>query len=73
MRISADEARSYIERWKAAAPLLEEIKREELRNFDFDARRSHVAGLLEIAVQHGQPRYTTGLVELRRRLHEVFG
>ena len=68
-----EELRAYLEHWKRVGPQLEAIRRQELRNFDFEANREHVAGLFEMAVQHGPPRMTSGLVELRRRLQEIFG
>lgn len=58
--------RRYVEGWKRAGPELERIRREELRVLD---TRKEVAGmdaLVDIALRHGRPRETSGLVEMQR-------
>jgi hypothetical protein len=71
--LTREDLRAYLEHWKRVGPQLEAIRREELRRFDFEAHRDNVAGLFEMAVQHGRPRTTSGLIEMRRRLQEIFG
>jgi hypothetical protein len=68
-----EELRAYLEHWKRVGPQLEAIRRQELRNFDFEAHRDQIAGLFHLGVTFGTPRTTTGLVEYTRRLEEIFG
>lgn len=63
--------KSWLAHWRRVGPILERIRREELRNFDYWANRKQVAGLFEIGVRHGPPRTTSGLVELQRRLRKL--
>lgn len=64
---------AWLEHWRKVGPKLEAIRREELRRFDFQANRSQVASLFELGVKHGPRRTSSGLVELQRRLQEIFG
>ncbi|MEX1098519.1 MAG: hypothetical protein WED34_20910 [Planctomycetales bacterium] len=64
--------KEWLARWRRVGPILERIEREELRNYDFAANRDEIESLLEIGVQHAQPRDGSGLVELQRRLRELF-
>jgi hypothetical protein len=45
--LTREDLRAYLEHWKRVGPQLEAIRREELRRFDFEAHRDHVAGLFE--------------------------
>lgn len=61
-----EQYRRFVEGWKRAGPELERIRREELRALD---TRKEVAGmdaLVDIALRHGRPRDTTGLVEMQK-------
>jgi hypothetical protein len=62
--IAAD--RAMLEHWRRVGPLLEEVRRRELQNYDHAASWPAVRSLLDLAVLHGQPRTTSGLVELQR-------
>lgn len=61
----------FIVHWKRVGPILQRIRDEELRRFDFDAQREITDGLLEIGAAHPIKRTTTGLVELQRLFRKV--
>jgi hypothetical protein len=61
--------RGFVQHWRRVGPLLEAIKRRELREFDHAANVEIIDALLQLGVDHGQPRTSSGLVELQRRLH----
>jgi len=61
--------REFIERWKRVGPLLEEIRWQELRLYRHEDHWKTVEGLMEMAVAHGTPRTTSGLVEIQKLLH----
>jgi hypothetical protein len=57
-------ARLVVQQWKAAAPELERVRREELRAYVYDPRA--VDALFEFGLRHAQPREGCGLVEMQR-------
>ena len=57
--------REFVQRWKRVGPLLKQIRRRELRAMRHEDAAEAIEGLLEMAVQHGSPRFTSGLVELQ--------
>lgn len=61
-----DEAREYVARWKQAGPVLEKVRREELRKLCDEDVRTQIHDLLEIAGSFRQHRPTSGLVEQQR-------
>ena len=64
----------YIAHWKRVGPILEQIRRDELRRFDWDKDWELVDALLDLGTnQPSPPRTTSGLVELQRKLRKVFG
>ncbi|MDP2647450.1 MAG: hypothetical protein Q8P24_21175 [Desulfobacterales bacterium] len=63
--------RQYVERWKQAGPRLAEIKRQELRAFDYTANQDLIDGMLCWACEHGRPRLATGLVEQQRHFMKL--
>jgi len=65
-KITHDEAREFVERWKKAGPVLEKIRREELRNLTHKDCQQQIHALLEIGSQSRQPRCTSGLLEQQR-------
>lgn len=67
-RSEYESAREYVLRWKRVGPLLEAIRRRELREYDFEKNRSAVASLFEMGVQHAVPRKSSGFIEWSRRL-----
>jgi hypothetical protein len=60
--------REFVQRWKRVGPMLKQIKRRELKAMRHEDQAKIIESLLEIAFQHGEPRYTSGLVELQKLL-----
>lgn len=60
--------KEFIERWRRAGPLLERVRREELRHFDFQKNWKIVDSLLQLGCDHGEKRTTSGLLEFQRLL-----
>jgi hypothetical protein len=58
--------KEWIENWRQAGPKLEEIRRQELRNFKHEEQWALVDALLQLGFEHATPRNTSGLVELAR-------
>jgi hypothetical protein len=61
-----EEAREYVNRWKQAGPVLEKVRREELKMLSDEGARSQINALLEIGSSITQNRSTSGLVEQQR-------
>jgi len=59
-------AKQWAENWKTLGPILEQIRHQELREFDYEKNSRNVLGLLEMAHLHRRPRTTSGLVEMQR-------
>lgn len=60
--------KEWAEHWRRLGPILEEIRREELRNFNYDEQLPIIDALLQLGLDHAVPRSTSGLVELERLL-----
>jgi hypothetical protein len=58
--------KQWVETWKRAGPELERVRREELRAFRHEDSVELIDSLLELGVQFGQVRTTSGLVEQQR-------
>jgi hypothetical protein len=65
--------REFIERWRRAAPILERIRKQELRNFDYKKNWKIIDALLQLGVDFAVERKTSGLIELQRLLHKRDG
>ena len=61
-----ERTRAWVENWKTLGPILEEIRRKELREYDYNKHRSGALGLLEMGHLFRRPRPTTGMVEMQR-------
>ena len=64
--MTRDEARSYVEHWKRVGPLLEEMRRQELRQFSHSQNGQAIDDLLAAGLVHAQPRVSSGLIEMQR-------
>jgi hypothetical protein len=60
--------KDWVEHWGRLGPLLEEIRLEELRNFNYQEQLPISDALLQLGLDHAEPRPTSGLVELERLL-----
>lgn len=67
---NVNDNRGFVEHWRKVGSLLEEIRRQELRDFDHKANVEIIDALLQLGVDCGEERTTSGLVELQRRLHK---
>ncbi len=56
----------WVETWKRAGVALEEIRRKELREFNYEERREAVLGMMELAALFRRPRTTSGMIEMQR-------
>lgn len=64
----------FIAHWKRVGPILAQIRRDELRRFDWDKNWALVDSLLDLTVDRpSEPRTTSGLVELQRFMRRAFG
>ena len=67
MKTSPQEnAQQWIESWKRAPVALKDIKRHELRTYDYAKNQAIVDGMLQWAFEHRQVRLDSGLVEQQR-------
>jgi hypothetical protein len=60
--------RGFVEYWRRAGKALDHIETLELRDYRHEDHLSAIDALLQIAVDHAEPRATSGLVELHRWL-----
>ena len=58
--------KEWVEHWRRLGPILEEIRREELRNFNYEEQLPIIDALLQLGLDHAVPCPTSGLVEMQR-------
>ncbi|MBI5416202.1 MAG: hypothetical protein HZA29_05245, partial [Candidatus Omnitrophica bacterium] len=58
--------KKWLEGWRNAAEALKEIKRRELRAYDYPGNKAVIDGMLQWACDHRQTRLGSGLVEQQR-------
>jgi|LAHU01.1.fsa_nt_gb hypothetical protein len=56
--------KQFVDQWKTTGPVLEKIRRDELRKLTYDYDTADA--LLEIGDRFGRSRKTSGLVEMQR-------
>lgn len=61
----------YVAHWKRVGPILQRIRDDELRRFDWDAERHIADALLQMGAAHPEQRTTSGLVELQRMFRKA--
>jgi len=66
LEIEKEEMAQWVEAWKRAEVALEEIRRKELREFNYEERREAVLGMLELGALFHRPRNTSGMIEMQR-------
>jgi hypothetical protein len=59
------------ETWKAAGPILEKIRRDELRKLDTYKTISHLCGPIDFTQEPFRPKPTSGLVEQQARFKKL--
>ena len=57
------DTKKWIETWRIASSALEEVKRRELRLYDYFKNQTIVDEMLQWAVDHQKIRLTSGLIE----------
>jgi hypothetical protein len=62
---------AFVAHWQRVGPLLDEIRREELRNFNYADHLEAIDALLEIGARTATCRPTSGLVEQQRMFQEA--
>lgn len=67
-----ENALRWIKAWKEAAPLLEDIRAEEIRNADTEAFINLSAGMVDASLQWLPMRVTTGLIEQQAVFQKYF-
>lgn len=55
--------RRWVQTWQQAGEALQEVKRRELRSFDYAKHRTLIDEMLQWAYEHRTTRLTSGLVE----------
>lgn len=60
--------KGFVEHWRRVGPILEEVRRPELRTFNYEEQWPIIDALLQLGLDHAVPRPTSGLVELQRIL-----
>ena len=58
--------KKWIEGWRKAATALKEIKRRELRAYDYQENKAVINGMLQWACDHSKARLGSGLVDQQR-------
>lgn len=61
-----EDMKNWIASWARAGKALKEIKRRELRAYDYQENKAVVDGMLQWACDHATPRLDSGLVEQQR-------
>ena len=61
----------WIETWKHAGAAMEEVRRRELREYDYAVNQAVVDEMLQWAVENGQVRLSSGLIEQQQIFMEM--
>ncbi len=67
--VSPDD-KGWVEHWRRVGPILEAVRRDELKAFRYEDHIDIIDALLDIAIRLGPPRTTSGLVEQQRLFHQ---
>jgi hypothetical protein len=60
--------KDWVEHWRRVAPKLDEIRRRELREFDYAKQLPIIDALLQMGIDRRFSRNSSGLVEFQRLL-----
>ena len=64
-------AKKWVETWKTTGPILEKIRRDELRKLDTFKTISHLCGPIDFTQEPFRPKPTSGLVEQQARFKKL--
>jgi hypothetical protein len=59
-----------VEHWLRVGPILDELRRQELRDFRHEENAAAIDALLDLGARCGPPRTTSGLIEMQRLLRD---
>lgn len=62
----SEDMKSWITGWARAAKALKEVKRRELRAYDYQENKAVINGMLQWACDHATARSGSGLVDQQR-------
>jgi len=65
-KLEEQRVRQWVRNWEAAAPVLEQLRAEDIRNSDTAAAIEQLSDVFESARRHWTPPATSGLVEQQR-------
>ena len=66
MTTESSNLEKWAKTWQKAESALQQVKTQELQNFDMDMNADLVDGMLQCAFDHSLPRQYSGLVEQQR-------
>ena len=66
MKKDPEELRKFVEHWKQLGPILDQINADELRAMDQQEAIRQIMPMCDWAIEHSEPRTTSGLVEQQR-------
>lgn len=66
MTTESSNLEKWAKTWQKAESALQQVKTQELQNFDMDLNADLVDGMLQCAFDHSLPRQSSGLVEQQR-------
>jgi len=69
--IKNKQTKKWVKTWQRAGAALDEIKRRELRAYDYDKNRKIIDEMLQWAQDHRKIRLTSGLVEQQRLFMKI--
>ena len=69
--MAAPTNRDFVRHWKKAGPMLEQQRQRELSQIQ-SYSPEHLEALFDLAVEHSEPRRTSGLVELEKFFMRVY-
>ena len=61
----------WVETWKRAGQALKEVKRRELREYDYFKQQAMIDEMLQWAHDHRKVRLKSGLVEMQRHFMKM--
>jgi hypothetical protein len=66
-----DQYREFVARWQKAGPAVEQVCRQELRNFRHADPATSIDALLAVGLMHCQPNDSSGIIEMQRILRKA--
>jgi len=61
-----EQMKAWVENWKRVGPILEEFRRQELRELTWERGRMAADSLLQLSAQFARTRDASGMVEMQR-------